>query len=209
MDNFEKFNVLQEEKKVQIMNAAMDEFVKGGYEKASMNRLVEKAGISKGSLFYYFTSKKDLYLFLFRYCETLALENARRQADASEHDFIRRMKNHMQENIKLLRTYPNIYAFMRSCKTEMSEAVRPSISQIMAESSEELFGMLYRDIDKSLFIEGVDVEMAMFAIKASMFQIVHESLSRKSILKQDVIDKLDACERFFRMTVYRQETDIR
>ncbi len=43
---FEKFEALNDEKKKTIINASMKEFVKGGYEKASMNAVVETAGIS-------------------------------------------------------------------------------------------------------------------------------------------------------------------
>ena len=62
-----KFFSLKPEKRERIINAALKEFAKNGYDKASTNEIVKESGISKGSLFNYFISKKELYLFLLDY----------------------------------------------------------------------------------------------------------------------------------------------
>lgn len=46
--------------------AALEEFAAKTYEEASVNRIIEKAGISKGSFYYRFGNKFELYLFLLR-----------------------------------------------------------------------------------------------------------------------------------------------
>ncbi len=46
---------------------ALMEFAVKGYDLASTNEMVKAAGISKGALFHYFASKKDLFLFLCDY----------------------------------------------------------------------------------------------------------------------------------------------
>ena len=33
-----------------------------GFENASLNRIIKKAGISKGAMYYYFDDKMDLYI---------------------------------------------------------------------------------------------------------------------------------------------------
>ncbi len=43
------------------MRAALDEFAAHGFHDASLNRVIEAAGISKGSMYYYFDGKEDLY----------------------------------------------------------------------------------------------------------------------------------------------------
>ncbi|RMG94039.1 MAG: TetR/AcrR family transcriptional regulator [Chloroflexi bacterium] len=60
----ETFFNLPEEKRQQILNVAIDEFATNTYAQASVNRIVEKAGIAKGSFYQYFKSKKDLFLYL-------------------------------------------------------------------------------------------------------------------------------------------------
>lgn len=44
-----------------VFQAAVEEFAEHGYGSASMNTLVKRAGISKGSLFTYFRSKSGLF----------------------------------------------------------------------------------------------------------------------------------------------------
>ncbi|MFT4163995.1 MAG: TetR/AcrR family transcriptional regulator [Microlunatus sp.] len=48
------------------MRAAVDEFAAHGFHDASLNRVIEAAGISKGSLYYYFDGKDDLYVHTVR-----------------------------------------------------------------------------------------------------------------------------------------------
>ena len=45
------FNKLDESKKNRILDAAVDEFSQHGFRQASVNRMVERIGIAKGSHF--------------------------------------------------------------------------------------------------------------------------------------------------------------
>jgi AcrR family transcriptional regulator len=49
-----------------ILSAALNEFVTHGFHDASLNRVIDAAGISKGSMYYYFDSKEDLYTHVTR-----------------------------------------------------------------------------------------------------------------------------------------------
>lgn len=55
---------LPQEKRRKIEDAALDEFAGYGFEGSNMNRIVEAAGIAKGSFYQYFENKKDLYFHL-------------------------------------------------------------------------------------------------------------------------------------------------
>ncbi len=46
------------------MQAALDEFATRGFHDASLNRVIDAAGISKGSMYYYFDGKEDLYAYV-------------------------------------------------------------------------------------------------------------------------------------------------
>lgn len=56
-----RFNKLPIEKRERILEAAAKEFAANGYDGASLNRILDKAGISKGAAYYYFDDKADLY----------------------------------------------------------------------------------------------------------------------------------------------------
>lgn len=52
------------EKREELINAALIEFGEKGYDKASLNNILKEAGISKGTFYYHFENKEDLYLYL-------------------------------------------------------------------------------------------------------------------------------------------------
>lgn len=57
------FFQLAPSKQTLVYQALLQEFATHPYEEASTNRIVKRAGISKGSLFNYFKDKEDLYLY--------------------------------------------------------------------------------------------------------------------------------------------------
>jgi AcrR family transcriptional regulator len=57
----QRFHKLSSEKRATILTAAANAFAEHGYEKASQNRIIAEAGISKGAFYYYFDDKEDLY----------------------------------------------------------------------------------------------------------------------------------------------------
>ncbi len=63
----ETFLKLPFEKRQRIEEAAIDEFADVGYDKATIDNIVNKADISKGSFYQYFTDKKDLFFYLIFY----------------------------------------------------------------------------------------------------------------------------------------------
>ena len=58
-------------KKQLLINAGLKSFSKNGYNKTSVNEVVETANVAKGLLFYHFSSKKQFFLTLFDYCSNI------------------------------------------------------------------------------------------------------------------------------------------
>lgn len=56
-----RFNNLDAEKQEAILRAAGEEFAEKGFESASINRIIQQSGMSKGSVYYYFEDKADLF----------------------------------------------------------------------------------------------------------------------------------------------------
>ncbi len=57
----DRFDNLDPDKQQRLFEAAADEFADHGFEGASLNRIIDRAGMSKGSLYYYFNDKSDLF----------------------------------------------------------------------------------------------------------------------------------------------------
>ncbi len=53
---------IDDEKKAALIEAAMEEIAANGIDGASYNRIIERSGLSKGVVYYYFENKESLYL---------------------------------------------------------------------------------------------------------------------------------------------------
>jgi len=53
---------VSEERKIQILDAATDVFVRQGIHKARVDDIAEEAGLSKGALYWYFKSKDEIII---------------------------------------------------------------------------------------------------------------------------------------------------
>ena len=89
---------------------AIDEFSRCGYEQASINRMVGRLGIAKGSIFQYFGSKKNLYFYIFEHAVGLVKKSLKRvKAGTEGEDFFIRLAESLQAGIHFIRRYPRIY----------------------------------------------------------------------------------------------------
>lgn len=55
------------ERRVEIIEAAMRCLLRSGYHRTSMDDIVAESGLSKGTIYWHFKNKKDLFLALFDY----------------------------------------------------------------------------------------------------------------------------------------------
>ncbi len=55
---------LKPEEQNRVIDAALEEFAEKDFEAASLNNIIARAGISKGSMYHYFANKEDLYSYL-------------------------------------------------------------------------------------------------------------------------------------------------
>lgn len=65
---FPRFHKLEREKRERLMEVAAQEFAYFGFEDASINRILERAQMSKGATYYYFADKVDLFFTVVQYC---------------------------------------------------------------------------------------------------------------------------------------------
>ena len=57
-----RFLKLDPQKRLNILEAAKAEFAENGFDNASYNTIIKRAGLSKGAMYYYFDDKLDLYV---------------------------------------------------------------------------------------------------------------------------------------------------
>jgi len=63
-----RFQKLSDARRDQMLEVAGQEFSLHGYDGASLNHILEAAGVSKGAAYYYFDDKADLFVTVVRHC---------------------------------------------------------------------------------------------------------------------------------------------
>ena len=199
----DSFNLLDEEKRQKIVNAALKEFSQSGYEKASTNKIISSADISKGSLFNYFENKKQLFLYLFDYCEKLNGEYLLDSVDWSEKDFLARLEETMLKMTGFLKLYPDAMEFLRKAKHENSPAVRDEVMKIKKSSTDKLAERMISDIDYSLFKPELELESVFFTIQTTLLALLNEAVKQGRMDSDDTIITIKKYLGFFKTTFYK------
>ena len=108
-----RFDKLDPEVRARLLEAAAQEFSAASYESASLNRIIEQAGISKGSLYYYFDDKEDLFRAVLAYlseCSEGMFESV--PGDLTAQNFWQRMEDFGERGRQVVRKHPWIVGFM-------------------------------------------------------------------------------------------------
>lgn len=114
----EAFFKLDEEKRNKILAAMRKEFSSNTFEKASINKIVEDAGISKGSFWCYFESKEEAINFI--------VENYIELEKTKAIEFLNKY------NGDIFKTYEELYDYIETKKLE--------------EDKKELFSNIFKHL---------------------------------------------------------------
>jgi len=151
----EKFLKLDSNKQQKLLQVICEEFATHSFDDASTNRIVERAGISKGTLFNYFGSKEALYHDLLRY----VLDNFKDYAvlNFETNDFIERCYVVARKKMSIYREMPHVLEFLALLHVNDYPNVPPELKERMLEMMGETMKQLYDGIDVTLFREDVPV----------------------------------------------------
>lgn len=152
---FDSFHLLPTEKKSAILNAAFEEFGEKGFKRASTNAIVEKAGISKGTLFYYFNSKRELFDFLCEYAMEFASNTYLEMFSPNTGDFIERFRMFTEIKRRAMMEYPHLIRFVEGLYQEENAEYIEDYLKSIKEIREKLMEGLYGNLDISLFREDI------------------------------------------------------
>lgn len=105
------FTNLPRDRQTLILREAVREFADHGYRQASVNRIVERTGIAKGSLYQYFANKEALFLYVFGRFAELIKETVRAAAGqgGNEADFFLRMGQVMLAGERFIGSHPDYF----------------------------------------------------------------------------------------------------
>jgi TetR/AcrR family transcriptional regulator len=205
---FHSLNI-DSEKEDRIINAATKVFSENGYKRASTNAIVKEAGISKGILFHYFKSKKDLYLSLYEHLSDMFAEKIYARLDWEERDIFEIIRQVSVIKLELFKTYPDLINFLNSVFHEDEAEVKEEVETIRESLTDSSFTKLFSNIDAGKFREGIDAAKAIQVIYwtfegfANQQQAKAKSMSVADIYKEDVLAELDSYTDLLKKSFYK------
>lgn len=130
------FDKLPGEKRQRVLDESLQEFAEHGYHQASINRIVGRLGIAKGSVFQYFGSKEGLFQHLFKSAldQIKAPLRAIRDADTPE-DFGARLRRVFTTSAAFARSHRLIWRLYRRLVHQEDFPLRaPLLAEVRAEA---------------------------------------------------------------------------
>lgn len=103
--------MLDETKRDKILQSSLEEFAEYGYEKASTDRISQRAEVSKGLIFHYFGSKSKLYMIIINSCIDEMFEEYK-NVKTNNMDFIGNIKLLMKIKYDFFNKNPLYYRIM-------------------------------------------------------------------------------------------------
>ncbi|MGP4081523.1 TetR/AcrR family transcriptional regulator [Pseudalkalibacillus sp. R45] len=204
-----KFLNLDPKRRDVILNAALKEFATKGFDDASTNVIAKASGISKGLMFHYVNSKKDLFLFLYDYCHDMVNKEYLELMNFNETDLFERLRQSYLLQIELLQKYPWIFEFIKITGITKSDEINKKLEE-RTNNKQSLCQMTMFDIvDESKFREGLDIEKSKQIIYWSNIGFTNQILeeirnSESDELEYDkIIAELDDFLNELRKTFYK------
>lgn len=154
--------VSKEQRRTDILNAALKVFAQNGFDRATIAEIAELAGIGKGTVYEYFKSKKELFEDMIRHSvETYnkKLQNAVTKGNSVQEKLINFSIAHsefMEEHIDILRMLPQPHM--------MSEEMKQHMVQEKYKVFKLIESLIQEGIESGLFRKDLDKEITAFCI---------------------------------------------
>lgn len=140
------FRNLPEAKQKRIMHEALNEFAERGYAKASLNSLVSKVGISKGSIFQYFKDKANLFYTVFHFALGAVVGPLRLLRDETkDQDLFTRLYLSLLAGFDLISNRPHLFRLYLATVHDAELPLRGVLLESLTKFSGRYMHALFED----------------------------------------------------------------
>lgn len=203
----EHFQGLEQGKRERILNAGYQIFGRYGYRKASTADIAREAGISKAMLFYYFVSKKELYLDLIQEASNLLLSAMGARLDTISTDFFERVLILSRIKIETLKKRPFLTQFLYSAFGETDSEVYDELQVQFSAGNVIRNEMVVLHTDAEKFKEGISPELVMEMImncSLGLFSVRTADDCRPEMIERHM-DRFQEYLTLLKQNFYKQE----
>lgn len=164
------------EKKVELLEAALDEFIVKSYEDASLNNIIKNAGISKGTFYYHFQDKQALYIFLLESSvktkwEFVSNRTKEYSEDYEKKNIFEKFKLQARIGAEFAVTFPKYHRLSRMFTKEKGNKIYEIVKIVLGNDTEGLLEeMIIKAIENGDFKKEFSKD---FIIKTVSYLFIH------------------------------------
>ncbi len=161
---------LPEDKQESIVREAIREFAVHGYQRASINNIVKRLGIAKGSVYQYFSNKESLFLHVFeRFTAQVKFFVKDSVSHQAQGDFFEMVQEVLWAGIRFIRDYPQYFQIYLKVFFEQNVPHREELIHKVRLFSLEYFGPLCEEAQKQAQLrQDISPSMVVFMLDATM-----------------------------------------
>ena len=173
-----------------LLEAALDTFSEKGFAKTTFDEIAQKAGFTKGALYWYFRNKADLVSALI--IEYLHRKQTEIEKYLPKNNSLEDLLQYFMVWAKTSRDDPRFAKFNRFilCQMEWSETIIDKVEKNIFELKnfhlEKINKVLVRCQEKGELKDGVDIKKVQHIIMSDYMGIIFSFLSKR--FEYDVVD---------------------
>jgi len=177
------FENLKENKKKRVLEAGLEEFSQKSFHQATVRRIVERAGIPKGSFYQYFEDKKDFYRYLIELSQERKLKFMREILEETpEKSVFEKLRKLYRAGFRFAEKNPRLLAVGQNLMKEDEELREELLGESVASGEDFIIQILKEGVERG----EVDPE-ANLSVAASM--VAQYNLNLVDLFLQTPLEK--------------------
>lgn len=166
---------LSDSKQQRIIKAATKEFAAYPYLNTSINRIIEKADISKGSFYQYFKNKKDLYKYILAQATELKMKFLSQKLDDYQKlNFFELLRKLFIAGIQFKKEYPLYSEIGDQLLNGNNQSLKEEVYSESRPKSNEFFEQLLKDAVKKGEVDPeIDIKFTSFMLTDFSISIIN------------------------------------
>ncbi len=188
-----------EETRKKIVLAALELFVRKGYHGTSISDIMNKVGLTKGSLYAHFKSKGEILLLMIQRYKVRYLEEMIRVANEVEGNALDKLHRIITFSARFASENQNACAFLTFLTTELKADVdfEPMLKAVYRDYQKFISGIIRQGINQGIVDNRTDADLA-----ALTFMALHDGVLHQWVLNSHMVDAEEYVKTFRAIFIY-------
>ncbi len=187
-----------------IVLAALELFVRKGYHGTSITDIMNKVGMTKGSLYAHFKSKGELLLLILERYKARYIDEMIQFVNDGEGNALDKLNRCISFNAQFVSDHENLCLFLAFLTTELNADINfePMLKAVYHDYQRFIGGIIRQGINQGVVSKEMDPDLA-----ALTFMALHDGVPHQWVLNRSQIDSKEYVKTFRKIFMYGLASD--